>query len=421
MNMNSVVDACATNPYREVFEQYVDNASFLWVMRSIAVDQPHYKSNDIFALDQRIESQLDGLMTSIDLAWSACVDALESGEAGEVFTSSVVAYRSHDINKIKKVVEVGLSSGQAVKGLISALGWLPGHLIHDWINKFFTSKDLNHKFLAAAACSIRRENPGELLNRILERADCRGHLQLYARSLRLVGELRRLDLMPYLDMAVTAEDENIRFWALWSSVLLGRRDVLKLFEPYIFTPGPHQNRALNLVFRVLPIEHARAWVSTLANSGDQSRAVIQATGILGDPHAVNWLIGNMKHESLAKLAGEAFSVITGIDLEVQQLVDESKNEDMANNDDEMEVEVVALDEDENLPMPDYEKVKRFWMNYGRNFIAGQRYFLGKTVSAEYIKSRLHMVTQRQLKASAYEVALIDPAIPLLNYKDRCKG
>lgn len=421
MNMNTAVDAYVTSPYREVFEQHVDNASFIWMLRSIAVDQPHYKPHDIYELEQRIESQLDGLMTSIEQAWSLCVNALESGDAGEVFTSSIVAFRSHDITKIQKIVELGLANEQTITGLVSSLGWLPGHLVHSWIKKFFTSKDINHKFLAVAACSIRRENPDELLNRIFERADCKDDLRLYARSLRLVGELRRLDLMPFLDDAITSEDENVRFWALWSSVLLGNRDVVKLLEPYVFTPGPHQNRALNLVFRVLPLEHARAWISTLAKSGDQSRAVVQATGILGDPHAVNWLIDTMKDESLARLAGEAFSVITGIDLEEQQLVDESMKKVIANDDDDLGEEVVSLDEDENLPMPDYEKVKRFWMNYGRNFIAGQRYFLGKTISPEYIKSRLQMVTQRQLKASAYELALVDPSISLLNHKARCKG
>lgn len=421
MNMNSVFEDRTVSPYGETFEQYVDNASFLWMMRSIAVEQPHYKSHDIFELEQRIESQLDGLMTSIEPAWSACVDALELAEAGEVFTSSVVAYRSHDINKIQKAVEVGIANEQSMKGLISALGWMPGNLVNSWIQKFFTSKDLKHKFLAVAACSIRRENPDEFLNRILDRADCRDDIPLYARSLRLIGELRRLDLMPFLDDAITSEDENIKFWALWSSVLLGKRDIVKLFEPYVFNHGPYQSMAINLVFRVLPIEHARAWISTLAKSDGQARSVIQATGILGDPHAVNWLISKMQDLSVAKIAGEAFSGITGIDLEELQLVNESKSEESAQNDDDMSDESVEMDEDENLPWPDYEKIKKFWMSHGRHFIAGQRYFLGKTVSAEYIKSRLQIATQRQLKASSYELALIDSTIPLLNYKARPKG
>ena len=188
------------NAYRDIYEQYVDDASFLWVLRSIAVEQPHQDLTSLRELEQRIEAQLDGLMTAVEDAWEICLQALEHEESGEVFTSTVIAFRSHDIVKIQKVIEVGLCSDETAKGLISAMGWLPGNLVHPWIKKFFTSKDLGHKYIALAACSVRRENPGEYLNRILERDDCKQHEKLYARALRLIGELRRQDLMQYLSV-----------------------------------------------------------------------------------------------------------------------------------------------------------------------------------------------------------------------------
>lgn len=416
MNMISSVDALDAHPYRDIFDQYVDNASFLWVLRSFAVKQPHYTSSDILNLEQRIQSQLDGLMTSIDLAWSVCLDALEQEDSGEVFVSSVIAFRSHDIKKIQKSVEVGLSNEACKKGLISALGWLPGDIVNRWLDKFFTSKDFDHKYLAVATCSVRRENPGESLNRILERSDCREYIPLYVRSLRLVGELRRQDLMPFLDKAITSEDDQVRFWAIWSSVLLGKRELIKLCQPYVLNAGPYQDYALNLAFRVLPVEYARTWISALAKDEEQSRNVIRATGILGDPHAVNWLIAKMQDTSMARSAGEAFTLITGIDLEVSELVHE-RDEDVEEQPDD---DFVEIDEDEGLPWPDYEKIKKFWMLNGRNFISGKRYFLGRLVSADFIKSQLNTMSQRQLMASAYELALVDSSMPLLNYKARIK-
>jgi uncharacterized protein (TIGR02270 family) len=421
MNTASSIGHLGASSFKEIFEQYVDNASFLWVLRSIAVNQPHYYPADIQELEQRINAQLDGLMTSIDAAWPLCSEALELAEPGEVFTAAVVAFRSHDMNKIQQVVEVGLSSEIAVKGLISALGWLPGKLVHSWIKKFFISKDLNHKYLAIAACSVRRENPEEYLTRILERDDCKEHLALYSRSLRLIGELRRLDLMPFLEAALNSEDDNIRFWAIWSSILLGKRDIIKGLEPYVFNPGPYQTLAINMAFRVLPLDQARVWISTLAKGDGQTRNVIKATGVLGDPHAVNWLISKMQDESVSRLAGEVFCLITGIDLEQYQLIDVSKSEQGGQDVDEIEDEAIELDEDENLPYPDYEKVKKLWMNHGRNFIAGQRYIFGKPLSSEHIKSRLFAASQRQLQASAMELSLIDSNIPMLNYKARVKG
>ncbi len=421
MNMATSVESFAVNAYRDIYEQYVDNASFLWILRSIAVNQPHYYPSDIEELDRRIEAQLDGLMTSIDTAWPVCVDALELEEPGEVFTAAVVAFRSHDMNKIQQAVEVGLSSETVVKGVISALGWLPGKVVHNWIKKFFTSKDLNHKYLAIAACSVRRENPEEYLNRILEREDCQQHLSLYARSLRLVGELRRLDLMPYLEAALKSENDNIRFWAIWSSILLGKHELVKQLEPFVFNSGQYQTRALEIAFRVLPVEQGRSWISALAKSEGQERNVVKATGILGDPQAVNWLIAKMKDESLAKLAGEAFSLITGIDLEQHQLIDERDSKQQIDSDEDMDDESVDLDQDGNLPWPDHEKVKNLWMNHGRNFIAGKRYCLGKTLSNEHLKSRLSESHQRHRQAICLELSLIDSGISMLNYKARIQG
>ena len=225
------------NAYNEIYERFVDDAAFLWVLRSIAVDQPHYDQGELYELEQRIEAQLDGLLTSIDQAWLVCLKALDLEEPGEVFVATVVAFRSHDMNKIQHSVEVGLSNEYAVKGLISALGWLPGKLVHPWIKKFLSSKDLDHKYLALAACSVRRENPGEYLNKILERDDCKQHEILYARALRLIGEIGRQDLMPYLVEAIDAEQDDIRFWSNSSALLLGNRSTVLNLEPFVFQLG----------------------------------------------------------------------------------------------------------------------------------------------------------------------------------------
>lgn len=402
------------NAYKDIYEQYVDEASFLWMLRCVVVDQPHYNITSIHELEQRIDAQLDGLMTSVEEAWDVCLQALELEEAGEVFTATVIAFRSHDMTKIQKAIEVGLSSDEMAKGLISAMGWLPGKLVHSWIDKFFTSKDLNHKYLALAACSVRRENPGEYLNRVLARDDCKQHEKLYARALRLIGELRRQDLMQYLNEAINSEQEEFRFWATWSTILLGNHAAVTNLEPYVFQAGPHQIPAITIVFRVLPVEQARKWVSRLASDKEQRRAVIKATGVLGDPHAVNWLITNMREPAYARLAAEAFTMITGINIEQHQLTLEVPTVIALHPNNDTSDDDVSLDEDENLPWPDVAKVSSFWMNHGKNFIAGQRYFMGQKISPQLLSNAVVNAGQRQRHMAALELALTDTSMPLQN-------
>ena len=404
--------------YKDIYEQYVVNASFLWVLRSIVLEQPHYYPDDMRQLEQRIDAQLDGLMTSTDLGWQLCEEALELQEPGEVFTAMVVAMRSGDTGKIQTVVEAGLGVESALPGLVSAMGWLPATIADTWVQRFLRSKEIKHKYLGIASCSIRRQTPGDLLTHILQREDCRQDDMLYARALRLTGELRRQDCLPLVNKELDAEIDAIRFWANWSATLLGSQTNAQVIKSFVMQSGPYQALAIQLAFRVLPVEKARQWISALAKDEAQIRASIKATGVLGDPHAVNWLIGKMQESTIAKLAAEAFSFITGINLEEHQLaVEEPEDSPAIPNDDPADGNV-DLDEDENLPYPDVEKVAAFWRKSSQNFTPGQRYLMGKPVSSEVLKHTLVHGSQRQRHAAAMELILSDSHAPLVNTRAR---
>jgi uncharacterized protein (TIGR02270 family) len=237
---------------------------------------------------------------------------------------------------------------------------------------------------------------------------------LYARALRLVGELRRQDLMPALQAALVVTNTDILFWAAWSSILLGQTSEVKVLRQFAMHRGPYQEWAIHLAFRVLNVEQGREWISAMSKDKTQVRAVIKATGVLGDPHAVNWLISRMSDPLLARLAGESFSFITGIDLEKHQLHRAvAPDAPMIPNDDADDTHV-GLDEDENLPWPDVEKVMALWRNHGANFLVGRRYFMGKPIAPEWLKTKLSDGNMRQRHAAALELALIDPSSRLIN-------
>ena len=407
-------DSSPNSALKSVYEQYVNESSFLWILRSIAINEPHNDLNDILALENRINAQVDGLMTSIDLGWEACEQGLELSEPGEVFTALLFSMRTHDSIKIKEVVDVGLQSDATIKGLISAIGWLPNDIANTWIERFINGKDMRHKYLGIAACSVRRIDPGNALTSILKREDCMQDVFLYSRALRLVGELRRQDCMPFISKAISDDSEDINFWANWSSVLMGKRSNVSNLKKYVFDSGELQNKALQLSFRVLPIDEARQWISELSKNENQVRAVIKSTGVLGDPHAVNWLITKMQNPLYAKLAAESFTYITGVDFEKHDLAITEPSDYPTIPNDNPDDEFVALDEDENLPYPDVEKVTAIWQKFGQKFIVGKRYFLGQLITPDLLKDRLQNGTQRQRHGAALELALCENESPLIN-------
>ncbi|MDF3011957.1 MAG: hypothetical protein K0Q78_161 [Cellvibrio sp.] len=407
--------------YGHVHERYADDATFLWLLRSLAVNQPHYTAEDLVELDNRIDAQLDGLMTAPEESWKICVAALELQQPDAVFTAAILAFRSLDTRYVQQAVEAGLDSGHAMPGLVAAMAWLPGRLVHSWIKKFLTSKDLNHKYLALAVCSARREDPREFLTAILQREDCLAHPQLYARALRLIGELKRFDLLHALRIGMESEEKDVVFWSTWSAILLGDKSLAAHLQSYVLTPNPHQARAMALCFRVLPLEAARNWISLLAKDPANNRLVITATAILGDPHAINWLIAQMRIPALTRLAGEAFTTITGIGLQEHKLVlEELPDLDAQLPDDGAQNEDIGLGDDEYLPFPDVNKIAAVWQKYQQRYAPAQRYFMGQIISpgistSEHLRRVFSSGHQRQRQMAAQELALLEPAHFLLNH------
>ena len=412
------------NPFGHIVEQHIEDASFLWVLRAAAVRQPHYSATDLLELENRIGNHLDGIMVSLEKAWPLCLEATVFEESGEAFVLAVTAFRSLETEKIQTAVEFGFRNEDTYKGLISALAWLPGSLCHDWIKKFFSSKDLRHKLLALSACSERSEDPAAYLSRLLSRQDCLEFLALHQRALRAIGEFKRFDLAEHLEPAIASEDENLRFWGVWSSIMLGNYFHAHMLEEFVLKAGPFRESAVELAFRVLPLETAKAWISRIAENPEDMRWVIKATAYLGDPHAVTWLIITMRKAEVSRLAGEAFSLITGIDLEQRELVldvpditEFNLDKDLA--DEEIGEEGIYLDEDEHLPWPNPDKIAALWQKYRSSFRNGTRYFMGKPVSVDVLKYYLVEGCQRQRRAAAIELALMETQQMLMNTERRC--
>jgi uncharacterized protein (TIGR02270 family) len=90
-------------------------------------------------------------------------------------------------------------------------------------------------------------------------------------------------------------------------------------------------------------------IRQLVQNPAQRRIGIEALGLLGDPVSVPWLIQQMSDLPYARVAGEAFSLITGADLALLDLELQGLPDFDAGPNDNPEDPNVAMDPDENLP------------------------------------------------------------------------
>lgn len=384
-----------------VVSRHAEEAAFLWTLRNRAVGEPHYTVKDLAALDERVEAHVDGLRVAGTVGWKHCKANLENAGSGEVFALAVMAFSAGDREWMSEALRVGCASPTTKSGLVSALGWLDYATVSPWIWRLVEAKSSVHRSVGIAACAIHREDPGPALNSSVSDSDS----VLRARALRAVGELKRRDLLDQLVDHIRDEDDACRFWAAWSLTLNGERSGLGILTNWFERDDSFTCRALQTALRALEPEQSRQWISSLAQESSRARLAVIGVGIVGDPAAIPWLIRQMELPELARLAGESFSMITGVDLAFHDLDQEAAPSDQS---EDMSIEeVLDLNYESNLAWPSPTRVAQWWEKNGEGFSPGTRYLAGEPITVTSSLRVLLNGKQRQRIAAALELSLLD--------------
>lgn len=399
-----------------IIDQHAEEAAFLWLLRNRAIKAPHYNLKDLAKLDGRVEAHIDGLRIAGDYGWEVCRTNLEAKEPGEAFAASILAFEGNNVERLNEVYQRVEATPETLKGLISALGWVEPQHLRGKVSGLLASNLPMWRQAGIAACAIHRVDPGKLLHQSLSD----DNVPLRKRALRAVGELGQIDLKPVLLEQVYHQEAGIGFWSAWSAVRLGDRGKsLVSLKNRIIEGTDFCFEAMNVVFRVLNLFEAKELLKVLAVNEKRVRDAIIGAGISGDPSYIPWLLKQMEEPKLAKIAGEAFSFITGVDIAYQDLDGELPKDFHAGPTENPEDDDVAMDPDEDLPCPDPALIDRWWKQHQQNFNANVRYLLGKPVNQLYCQDILRSGKQCQRQAAALELALMQPQQPL--FETRAPG
>lgn len=388
-----------------IVDQHNEEAAFLALLRDYAVRAPHYDLQHLTTLDNRIEAHLDGLRIAGLPGLDALLQQLGPNAQGEVFAATVLAFETSNSAAMARLAEHLRSHADAERFMAAALGWLDWPLIAPWIDRLLVSAEPIFRRIGLAACGMHRHDPGPALLAGLSHADP----GVLARAARVAGELRRRDLMAAIRAHRLHPDDTTRFWANWATVQMGDEEALVPLRQFAEQPGPLQYRALLVLLAWQPRDISIAWIRQLMPQAQQRRMVIQAVGLLGDPVSLPWLIQQMHDLPHARVAGEAFSLITGADLALLDLeLRDSPDYDAGPNDDPADPNV-AMDDDENLPWPDPALIEAWWQQEKGAYGSGQGYLLGQPISEQAYLQTLAQGQQRQRIVAACGLARLRPA------------
>lgn len=396
----------------KILNQHAEEAALIWSQRDHAIGAPHYDLEDLAKLENRVEAHIDGLRIAGEAGWEVVKEELGWQEPGEVFTAAVLAFESNDPDRIEEVLEIGAGEIELSRGVISALGWTTYEQARPHIEALLASDDPMRRRIGIAAAAIHRKDPGEALKAALVDEDT----ALRARALRAVGELGRLDLLLPCRANFAADDEPCRFWAVWSAALLGEMTAVLPLREIALGAGPLAERAADMAARRMPLANALVWHKELSNDSTRLRLAAKVAGAIGDPVLVPWLIEMMSNDEIARPVGEAFTMITGVDLAYDDLERDWPEDFQAGPTENPEDEDVSMDADEDLPWPDQQLVGGWWKSNSSGFSAGTRHLLGKPMTPESLHEALTSGRQRQRAAAALELSLLQPGRPLFDVR-----
>jgi uncharacterized protein (TIGR02270 family) len=238
-----------------------------------------------------------------------------------------------------------------------------------------------------------------------------------ARAWRTVGEIGKRELVSTAAAAIVDDDPACQFWAAWSAVLLGdKHNALEVVASIATVPGPFRARAFQLTLQAKGPQSAHGWLAGIGRDPANLRWLIRGAGLAGDPAYLPWLVGHMTDIKTTRLAGEAFSLITGLDLAFLDLeVKPPEKFESGPNDDPNDPNV-DMDEDDGLPWPDAVKLQAWWHANSQRFQPGTRYFMGQPLNRDHCLRVLKEGFQRQRIAAALYLSLLNPGTPLFEWR-----
>lgn len=398
----------------DVITQHAEDAAFLWIQRDQAVKAPNYSLKDLSDMDERVEAHLDGLRIADQVGWQICEEALDNEEPGDIFTAGVLAFESGDTERIQKVLDIGTSSPELERALISALGWIEVDKLDHIIRDLLASDNPEILRVGIAAFAVHRRDPGTILSQAITDSNHR----LRARALKAAGELGRKDLLSVVVQSCSNTDDDCRFYAAWSSARLGNRtdSVLDVLKKITEESGPYSEHAMYIALRCMSVSRAKDWLQKMRNNTELLRLSTIGEGVLGDPELIGNIISLMEIEDVARASGEAFSMITGLDLAYEDLEQDQPEGFESGPSEEPEDDDVSLDKDEDLPWPAPDLISKWWNDNKKNFRAGCRYLNGNEISKSSLYETLKHGNQRQRAAAALELGLLEPNQPLFEVR-----
>jgi uncharacterized protein (TIGR02270 family) len=363
----------------ELYEEYLEEASFLYEQRRTLYLNPEITWKKIGEFEERLEAHVDGLVVGGKLALDVSKTHAAEGDFGELFAAMCVFCRQD--RRDLALAALDQLDPEDDKKAGAAADALKYEIPDSWLQDFFTllaSGDPKLAPVLARAFGYRRLPCGPPLLSAMKRCAPPALPEVVWALGRIAYEPAKGPLVDYL----RSEEEPIRSAAAIALARIG--------EPSVVLYCLDQASAHSWPLLPLGLAGGRGLLGPLTElCAKNPAAAIVPVGILGDPHSTPLLLSYLEQEKLAPSAALALECLTGAGLcETVFVPDEVNDDELFEPEREQLKQGKPLDRADGRPFGSNvtrlsqspETWTKWWQANQDRFTPGRRYRSGGPIS-----------------------------------------
>ncbi|MBB6091956.1 uncharacterized protein (TIGR02270 family) [Povalibacter uvarum] len=369
----------ARSPLPDLVEESFDEATFLWARWESELTSLTRNLDEIWSwTEDRLHGSLAGVRVAGDGLVALCTPHLLSDDLRRV-TAATAALAAGTSTEICRALTDAIGEAQDARlaAMIRALEVAASNPVLSAVAGVLGRKSGAH---TAALCRLktsRSAKPAEEMTAAFE-TNTPEHQVI---ALRAARHLPEEHLEDWIAAGLRAKDVSVRLTAIESGLARQSATAWNAAVDLANAPGELGGPILRFVAMLGTAEHSSMVHAALRVPQLQSQA-LWALGHIGTRQAVEYCLQGMKHEKLARAAGEAYCHITGADLVRDHLAAvEPPPETPAFEADDLDVNLVPSAESV-WPLPDETAVRAHWQKNAARFEPEVRYIGGRPLSVE---------------------------------------
>lgn len=384
----------------DVLEEHLDEAEFRWLQWERALEAPDFTLDETATREERLLAHLEALEDESALD-TVLRPAFDSEEALRV---SAATYALLGLGQVDEVLmRMRGAEAPTRAAILRALEVSDAPGLAPRLLELLKLEDTVLQAAVLETLAFRQAAPVEVLARFFTHDEPRARVAALRGAPSLPEETVRRHLPALLDSA----HPGIRAAAMEAGLASGVRLAWDACRKAVQAPGAHAREAMVLL--ALGGDEAEASLLVdLLESAELCAHALWALGFSGRVPAMEACLRNLAVPEVARLAGEAFSAMTGLRLEGAFAVPPGERPEDEPEPPEEQESLDAnwvLRPEDDLPWPDVAAVKDWWAQNRARFVKGTRYLQGQPFSGPVLVAALESSPMRRRHVLARELTI----------------